>query len=138
MSLLQKSKENLDVAEHYVRKGKNISAVVGNAYYAVFQRVKDFLITNNFDYAQFLKENNYRPEEKPFSHGSIKSAVQYYLVTQKTGDMRDISEFTKMDKLYYERRRAHYETDIIKDAVGQVCIDYAKIIITTIDSFQKS
>jgi hypothetical protein len=137
MSLLEKSKENLDVAEHFIRKGKNVSAIVGNAYYAVFQRVKDFLITNQFNYDQFLQEKKAKPEERAFSHGTIRQAVQHYLITQQSGDLRAIAELTKMDKLYFERRRAHYGADIIENKVGQTCVDYAKTIITTIDSFQK-
>jgi len=137
MSFAQKSQENLEIAEYYISKSKNVSAIVGNAYYAVFQKAKDFLVANQFDYSLFLKSNNFKPDERPFSHGTIRQAVQYCVVTQKGGDLGTIKELAKMDKLYAERRRAHYEADIVKNKDGETCVLYAKNIITTIDSFVK-
>lgn len=85
MSLDDKSRENLSLANLYIKESKYRNAITSRVYYAIFQKMKFYLKKNNFDYKEFLNEFNSRRRKmsagssfkgnRPYSHGTIKFAI---------------------------------------------------------------
>ena len=104
-----KAEENKRVA----MKCLNISAYnagVSRAYYSVFQRVKDYLIKNNFDYGNFIAAYNQKQkkQEKAFSHSTIQRAVVEYMHSNGK-KYQDYSALMYIDNLRKERNKADYD-----------------------------
>ncbi len=129
MSLEIKSDENLAIIEYSGRKKRYYSATAGRAYYAVFQRMKHYLVSEKFDYDKFLSDNGL--DEKPYSHGTIKLAFSKYLVGKGT-NLQVLNTVNKSDYLYRTRRKADYKDDLISEKEFVICLSIAQEIIETI------
>jgi uncharacterized protein (UPF0332 family) len=104
MSYSDKIIENQNVAKKCLDMGA-YNVGVSRAYYSAFLTAKMFLLDNNFDYDDYLK--NKGSSDKAFSHGTIQSA----LVSCLMGKGKKITEIFKLnvlDNLYAKRRQADY------------------------------
>lgn len=133
MSFKIKSKENLDLAEKCLGENKYINAITSRIYYAVFLRIKGYLIGINFDYKDFVSK--YYPNQDEYSHGTIKSAIQWAIQCQsRTTSIKSV--FTQLDRLYEFRVNADYWPIIISPEKLNDCVKSAKIMISTIDNLE--
>lgn len=113
MSLLEKSKENLKIAQHCVEKDCYNSSV-SRMYYALYQKLMYILVENGFDEEKWIEEHNKETGEnsvkisRPFEHKKIRKEATIFFLTQKMG--RNIFyDFLDWDGIYRSRIVADYE-----------------------------
>lgn len=111
MSLETKSKENWSIVE-YCNQYNCYNVGASRAYYAVFQKVKKYLIDENFDYPNFLKSIG-RGGEKLFSHGTIVQALLSHLTNKNLACMKRVSPINKIDNIYKKRKDSDYNDKMI-------------------------
>ncbi|MBU4485368.1 MAG: hypothetical protein KKD38_00430 [Candidatus Delongbacteria bacterium] len=134
MNLSEKSDENMGLVENCLRKDKFMNAVVSRVYYAVFQKMKHYLIENEFDYGEFKHEINAENQDD-FSHGTIYMATrQCYIMKHRDFNFDTLSVFDRVSNLYKARITADYKEDIDYDrrSVTRFC-DSAKSIMQLLD-----
>ncbi len=108
MTLQQKSEESIQLVSYCFNNQKYCTAAGGRPYYAVFQRIKHLLETENFDYSTFLDSIN--SKDKLYSHGTISMAFSRHISATR----KDISEASvaavllPLHQLYKVRRDADY------------------------------
>ncbi len=131
MDLEQKAKENIAILELSLQKQKCYNAVASRAYYAVFQRIKHCLTSNEFDYILFLKKIE-KVKERSYSHGTIKRALIDYMLTTGTS-LEKLQPLNYFDFLYNKRINADYKENKMTEKDIKLCLKNAQNIIRLID-----
>lgn len=108
MDFYNKSDENKRVAVKCINI-QAYNAGLSRAYYSVFQKIKGYLIDNNFDYDSFIKSYNrkHNATEKLFSHGTLQQAIIFYMKSRGK-KVQDYWALSYIDNLYKKRREADY------------------------------
>jgi uncharacterized protein (UPF0332 family) len=112
MSYKDKVAENKMVAEKCLGF-KAYNAGVTRAYYAAFLHIKDYLISNQFNYAKFLQQRG--SNDRIFSHGTLRSATVSCLMSNGKNPV-DVYKLIALDNMYNNRRIADYESDNILES----------------------
>lgn len=105
--------EKIDENKRVANKCKDIKAYnvgVTRAYYCAFLKAKDYLIDNNFNYAEFIKRRGI--SDGRYSHGTILSAATECLLKNGKKPV-DICKLGVWDNLYKKRIQADYEEESI-------------------------
>lgn len=132
LNLIDKSEENLRLAQKHISDDAYLNSIVSRIYYSVFQRLKYYLIANNFDYTNFLRSRGYDTKEREYSHGTIPVAFRMCYFKQAKGNI-PISELQKMDRffnLYQARIDADYneQSNFTKRRAENLCIDAESLL----------
>lgn len=142
MSLLEKSNENLNAAEHFIKQKKNYNVVASRVYYAVFQRMKYYLISNKFNYDDFVKKNYPGEPQKKYSHGTIIKALTTFLFENRDkfekpsrAFWEDLTTISLTDSLYKSRRNADYEDKMIQKEQANENYSNSQKIINILDFY---
>lgn len=92
-------KKCADISAH------NVGA--SRAYYCAFIGIKKYLISQGYDYNQFLIDMG-KCGEREYSHGTIKMAL-FKCLMDAGHKISNISQLNVLDNLYRKRRIADYE-----------------------------
>jgi uncharacterized protein (UPF0332 family) len=111
MSLFIKSKENFRFVDMCFRSKKLCNIAINRAYYAVFQKIKHYLISKNFDYKSFLNNINLS-EEREYSHRTLPRALKQCI--KDNNPYVDFSPLVYIGTLHTRRKEVDYE-DIMFD-----------------------
>ncbi len=106
MSLIAKSKGNIKFVDMCVKKKALNDIAVNRAYYSVFQLIKHYLISKNFDYEAFLDKIHQNRKEL-YSHRTISKALKECLEPQR--GFIDLSPLVYVASLHKRRKKADYE-----------------------------
>jgi len=133
MELKTKSNENIDLVEYAILAKKYCTSVAGRVYYAVFQAIKHFLEQEGFDYQRFLTKIH-EPDQKEYSHGTLKRALCDHLMTKKL-NLGDAGKIGTIDQLYRMRIEADYRKREYNEADLSSYLRSARQIIGVIDKY---
>jgi uncharacterized protein (UPF0332 family) len=128
MSYKKKVAENKKVAEKCMEI-KAYNAGVTRAYYSAFLHIKDYLLSNNFDYTDFLRRKG--KNEKAFSHGTIQEAAVSCLMINGKSPI-EVYRLAILDNLYSKRRRADYEKGEIIEAELNTSLKDLDTVLSTV------
>jgi len=133
MTLNIKSDENIKLAQYCIKKEKYLNAAISRIYYAVFQKIKYFLIIKNFDYTAF-KIKLSRPNEKDYSHGTLQHAIiECITLNQKSINQNSLYLLNNIDYIYKKRRDADYEEQLFEKKTAEKLFKEANVILKILD-----
>ncbi|AEV29444.1 hypothetical protein SpiGrapes_1637 [Sphaerochaeta pleomorpha str. Grapes] len=112
MGLSEKSQENLEIVDICLRSG-HYNAGINRAYYAAFQKIKDYLEGVGFSNEEF---DNFGNPYKPFSHGEIASVLITYLTGTVGVSYVKLANLYCYDDLYHKRKVADYYPNMMSKA----------------------
>jgi len=139
--LNKKSEVNLEIAEACLEMRNEIfySAGASRAYYAIFQATKYLLVKKCFDYKEFKINNRNAREQRDYAHGSIREALEYYLLKNGFNSEDDLIFIEEMNstfkKLYYWRLQSDYEETVISKKDLEYAIEKAKLFINKLKKY---
>lgn len=118
-----KSKENMSVAEKYLKSDKQYYNVVANrAYYAAFQVVKKYLSGKGV-------ETN--------KHGELRVKIKDVASKNNSNlSFADLIPFDKLSTIYDIRLTADYSEIDVGDLAANDSFDYAKDIIELVEKLK--
>lgn len=129
MSLFAKSTVNLMFTRKCYSTKKLYNIAINRAYYSVFQRIKHYLISKNFNYRSFLISID-KEDEIDYSHRTLSRALKECL---KNKDV-DISSLVYIPALHRRRKQADYEDTMLEEADLENSYTEAMEIINLIQS----
>jgi len=111
--LHEKSEANLEIAIFCLSKQKEsfYSVGVSRAYYAIFQETKNFLVKNSFDYKLFKRNDSIAINQADYAHGSIRSALEYFLRTNGFNSKDDLIFIMRVRSTFYKLYNWRIEGD---------------------------
>jgi len=139
--LNKKSEANLQIAKLCLEKqDENFFSVgVSRAYYAIFQETKYLLEKNYFDYKKFKRNEPRARAQRDYAHGSIRIALEYFLLNNGFNgqdDLRFIKEmYSTYRKLYAWRIDGDYEKTVISKKSLKNAIERAEIFINKLKKY---
>jgi hypothetical protein len=135
IGLAEKSNENIQLSNYCIHS-KHYNAGVNRVYYAVFQKIKSYLLDEEFDYKLFLVQNLGKDRERVYSHGTLQQAITYYLrdVKGKPEDELSKNNFGKLDGLFRKRKSADYTNRMCNPGDLEKAKIHAKSMIEYIDN----
>lgn len=95
-------------------------------YYCAFIKIKNYLITEGFDYEQFLDTIG-KGDEREFSHGTIKKAF-FDCLLANGNKIKSPHNINILDNLYKKRITADYKDRLINKTDFETCKRELKII----------
>jgi len=137
----KKSEANLEIAAACLEMRDEVfySAGASRAYYAIFQATKWVLIKNNFDYKKFKMNNPIAKHQKDFAHGSIKIALEYFLLNNGFNSQDDVNFIKEMHstfyKLYFWRLRGDYEETVLNKKDLKEAIEMAEMFVNKLKKY---
>lgn len=112
MGLLEKSKENLEIIDICLKNG-HYNAGINRAYYAAFQKIKDYLQDAGYkDEEQFDQLGN---PYRTFAHGSIANVLISHLREKYNVHFLKLVDLQCYDDLYRDRRLADYHNRMMSE-----------------------
>ncbi|MCX5782590.1 MAG: HEPN domain-containing protein [Elusimicrobia bacterium] len=127
MGLIEKSKENIEIAEKYLKNNKFFNIIANRAYYATVQMAKNYLCNKNV-----VKPHG------SLRHGEIKPKIKSCIVNQNvankiTFNLATLKPLDNLGVMYNLRWTADYSARDISAQQAKDCLDYAKDIIDFIE-----
>jgi uncharacterized protein (UPF0332 family) len=104
-------------------------AGVTRAYYSAFLHIKDYLLSKDFDYTDFLRRKG--KNERSFSHGTIQEAAVSCLMVSGKKPI-EVYRLAVLDNLYNKRRRADYEKEEIIEAELKTSLKDLDTVLSTV------
>jgi len=139
--LNKKSEANLEIVKLCLEKeDENFFSIgVSRAYYAIFQATKYFLEKNCFDYKKFKKNEPKARTQRDYAHGSIRIALEYFLLNNGFNNQDDLRFIKKMystyRKLYSWRISGDYKKTVISKKDLKDAIELAEIFINKLKKY---
>ena len=139
--LNKKSTANLETAKICFEKEDEsfYSVGVSRTYYAIFQATKYLLKKNCFDYKQFKKSDPIAKNQRDYAHGSIRRALEYFLINNEFHELEDLIFIKRMHstfhRLYNWRRIGDYEENVISKKDLKKAIVKAEMFINELKKY---
>ena len=141
--LNKKSEANPETAKLCLeKKRRNFYSVgVSRAYYSIFQATKFFLEKNGFDYKLFKKVEPRAGRQRDYAHGSIKIALEYFLLNSGFNTEEDLYFIKEMDStfqsLYNWRIIGDYKEEAISKKRLKKAIARAEMFIHKLKKYDR-
>ena len=141
--LNKKSEANLETAKLCLKKEDvNFYSVgVSRAYYSIFQAAKYLLAKNGFDYKLFKTIEPRAGRQRDYAHGSIRIALEYFLLNSGFNAEENLIFIIKMHKtfrkLYHWRIVGDYKEEAISKKSLKSAIVSAEMFINELKKYDR-